>query len=129
MSAKKRLPRNGLDKIRDLASRGFSEKDIARALAMSQTTFTKIKQENESVQDALDEGRCVEHQRLYGKLMVKAMGGCVISLLFLLKCRHQYRETLDVTQTNAVQIVFQMPAALDRDSYTKMIAASKETNG
>jgi hypothetical protein len=119
---KKLLPKGGLDKIRDLASRGHSEKDIARALGMSANTWTRIKDENPGAQDALDEGRSVEHLALYGRLYQKAMDGDIVALLFLLKCRHGYRETLDITQTNAVQIVFQIPAALDPADYAKLIA-------
>jgi hypothetical protein len=118
---KKLLPKNGLAKITDLASRGHSEKDIARALGMSASTWTRIKDENPEAQDALDAGRSAEHLALYGKLYEKAIGGDIVALLFLLKCRHGYRETLDVTQTNAVQIVFQIPAALAPDEYAKLI--------
>jgi len=39
---KKLIPRDGLAKIRDMASRGHTEKDIARALGMSATTWTRI---------------------------------------------------------------------------------------
>jgi hypothetical protein len=118
---KKLLPKGGLAKITDLASRGFSERDISRALGVSQSTFTRFKSEDEAVQDALDAGRSIEHLALYGKLYEKAMGGDIVALLFLLKCRHGYRETLDITQTNAVQIVFQIPAALAPDDYAKLI--------
>jgi hypothetical protein len=118
---KKILPRGGLEKIRDLASHGHSEKDIARALGMSAPTWTRVKNETPEAQDALDAGRSVEHLALYGKLYEKAMGGDIVALLFLLKCRHGYRETLDITQTNAVQIVFQIPAALAADEYAKLI--------
>jgi hypothetical protein len=118
---KKPLPKGGLEKIRDLASRGHSEKDIARALGMAPGTWTRLKDENAECADALDQGRSIEHLALYGKLYEKAMGGDIIALLFLLKCRHGYRETLDITQTNAVQIVFQIPAALAPDEYAKLI--------
>jgi len=119
---KKILPRGALEKIRDLASRGHSERDIARALGMSANTWTRIKDENPEAQDALDEGRSIEHLALYGKLYEKAVvHGDIVALLFLLKCRHGYRETLDITQTNAVQIVFQIPAALAADEYAKLI--------
>jgi hypothetical protein len=119
--SEKLLPKGGLAKIRDLASRGHSEKDIARALGMAPNTWTRLKDENPEAQDALDEGRSVEHLALYGRLYEKAMGGDIVALLFLLKCRHGYRETLDVTQTNAVQIIFQVPAALDPAEYAKLI--------
>ena len=92
---------------------------------MSAGTWTRIKGENEDAQDALDAGRSVEHLALYGKLMEKAMAGDIIALLFLLKCRHNYRETVDVTQTNAVQITFQIPGALDPANYAKLINGQK----
>jgi hypothetical protein len=119
---KKLIPRGGLEKIRDLASRGHSERDIARALGMSPTTWTRLKNDHPEAQDALDAGRSVEHLKLYGKLMEKAMAGDIVALLFLLKCRHNYRETVDVTQTNAVQITFQIPGALDPAGYAKLIS-------
>lgn len=127
---KKLLPADGLAKIKDLASRGFSEKDIARSLGTTAKTFSRLKSENVAVVDALDEGRSVEHQALYGKLYEKAMNGEIVALLFLLKCRHGYRETADVTAMNATQIVIQMPGAMDRDAYVKLIAPQREaTNG
>jgi hypothetical protein len=126
---KKLIPSGGLEKIRDLASRGYSEKDIARSLGMSATTWTRIKNDTPEAQDALDEGRSVEHQKLYSKLMEKAVAGDTIALLFLLKCRHGYRETLDVTQTNAVQIVFQIPAALDPAEYGRLIKSQQAPHG
>lgn len=118
---KKLLPKGGLEKIRDLSSKGHSEKDIARALGMSQPTWTRLKDENSEAQDALDAGRSIEHLALHGRLYQKAMDGDIVALLFLLKCRHGYRETLDVTQTNAVQVIFQIPAALAADEYAKLI--------
>jgi hypothetical protein len=119
---KKLLPKDGLEKIRDLSSKGHSEKDIARALGMSASTWTRIKDENPEAQDALDAGRSIEHLALYGKLYEKAMGGDIVALLFLLKCRHGYRETLDITQSNAVQIIFAIPGALDPAEYAKLIS-------
>ena len=122
---KKLIPVGGLEKIRDLASKGFSEKDIARSIGTSAKTFSRLKAEHSAVADALDEGRSIEHQALYGKLYEKAMNGEIVALLFLLKCRHGYRETADLTATNATQIVIQMPGALDRDAYVKLIAPEK----
>ena len=122
---KKLLPKGALEKIRDLSSKGHSEKDIARALGMSASTWTRIKDENPEAQDALDAGRSIEHLALYGKLYEKAMGGDIVALLFLLKCRHGYRETLDVTQTNAVQVIFAIPGALGPAEYAKLIGQPK----
>jgi len=122
---KKLLPRDGLATVRDLASRGFSEKDIARSLGVSQKTFGRMKTDDETIVDALDEGRSIEHQALYGTLYEKAMKGEIVALLFLLKCRHGYRETADVSATHATQIVIQMPGALDRDAYVRLIAPEK----
>ena len=126
---KKLLPKGGLQKIRDLASCGHTEKDIARALGMSASTWTRIKSEDPAALDALDAGRSVEHLKLYGKLMEKAMAGDIVAILFSLKTRHGYRELVDVSQANVVQVVFSIPAALDPADYAKLISQSKAPNG
>ena len=104
-----------------MSSKGHSEKDIARALGMSASTWTRIKDENPEAQDALDAGRSRRAPGAVRQALRKSDGGDIVALLFLLKCRHGYRETLDITQTNAVQIVFQIPAALDPAEYAKLI--------
>jgi hypothetical protein len=118
---KKLLPKGGLAKITDLASRGFSEKDIARSLGMAPGTWTRIKTEDPAAQDALDEGRSVEHQAIYGTLFAKAIAGDTLACMYLLNTRFGYREKPDVTQAN-VQIVFQIPGALDPVEYARLIA-------
>ena len=50
------------------------------------------------------------------------MGGDIVALLFLLKCRHGYRELADVTQQNTVAITFTLPGALDPADYAKLIS-------
>jgi hypothetical protein len=121
---KKLLPKGGLEKIRDLASHGHSEKDIARALGMAPSTWTRLKDENPEAQDALDAGRSVEHLALYGKLYEKAMGGDIVALLFLLKCRHGYRELADFPQ-NAAQIIISLPAAATLETYKPLVVGHK----
>jgi len=123
---KKLLPRDGLATITDLASRGHTEKDIARALGMSAHTFSRLKGENPAVADALDEGRSIEHLALYGVLFEKAMAGDIVALLFLLKTRHGYRELADVTPQNTVSITFKLPGALDPATYAKVVDAPRE---
>jgi hypothetical protein len=122
---KKLLPKGGLEKIRDLSSKGHSEKDIARALGMSASTWTRIKDENPEAQDALDAGRSVEHLALFGRLYQKAMDGDIVALLFLLKCRHGYREQADPALFNSVQVIFAIPGALDPADYAKLIGQPK----
>ena len=88
---------------------------------MSATTWTRIKGDVPAAQDALDEGRSVEHMALFGKLYEKAMAGDIVALLFCLKCRHGWRETADLAPQTNVQITFQIPGALDPADYAKLI--------
>jgi hypothetical protein len=131
---KKLLPKGGLEKIRDLASRGHSEKDIARALGISPGTWTRIKSEDPAAQDALDEGRCKEHEQLFGTLFHMAVvDKNLIALIFLLKARHSYSDS-GVTTEGRNTIVINLPGALPMETYAarfpsannKMLTQQKE---
>lgn len=114
---KKLLPKNGLAKITDLASRGFSEKDIGRALGMSSNTWTRIKNEDPAARDALDEGRCKEHEQLFGTLFHMAVvEKNLIALIFLLKARHGYSDA-GITMDGRNTIVINLPGAVSMETY------------
>ena len=87
-----KVGRKGLKIIQDLAARGVAEMTIARALGMSRGAFRQAKRRDPAVQDALDAGRAVEHDKLVGVLHDAAMAGQFVPAIFLLKSRFGYRE-------------------------------------
>ena len=78
--------------ITKLAARGVREKDIARAVDVSEPTWLSLKRDFPEVQAAVDAGRQVMHDALVGKLYEKAMAGDTIALLFAMKVMFGYRE-------------------------------------
>jgi hypothetical protein len=59
---------------------------------MGKDAFRAAKRRDPAVQDAIDRGRAVEHDRLVGVLHEQAMAGQYVPAMFLLKARHGYRE-------------------------------------
>jgi hypothetical protein len=118
---KKTLPKNGLQKIRNLAERGVSETDIAKSLGMSYKTWQRIKEEDPNAKDVLEEARQIEETKLFGILFEKAMNGDSTAAMFLLKTRHGYREGAELVNANQVNVKITMPGAKDPVSYLKEV--------
>jgi hypothetical protein len=87
-----RVGRKGLKIIEELSARGVAEATIAKALRMGKDAFRAAKRRDPAVQEAIDRGRAVEHDRLVGVLHEQAMAGQYVPAMFLLKARHGYRE-------------------------------------
>ena len=87
-----RVGKRGLKVIEELAARGVAEATMAKALRMGKDAFRAAKRRDPAVQDAIDRGRAVEHDKLVGVLHDLAMGGQYVPAIFLLKARHGYRE-------------------------------------
>lgn len=123
-----RVGRKGLKIIQDLAARGVAEMTIARALGMSRDAFRQAKRRDPAVQEALDAGRAVEHDKLVGVLHDAAMAGHFVPAIFLLKSRFGYREgtafEVDVT-VNATGGVIVVPQRKTVEEYL----ADLERNG
>jgi hypothetical protein len=92
------ITESGLQMVEELAARGCSVQTIARALGIGKDTFKAMRERDPSVQDALEQGRAVEHDALVSNLRQAADTGNIVANIFLLKARHGYREgeALDV---------------------------------
>ncbi|MBC7285693.1 hypothetical protein [Hoeflea sp.] len=87
-----RVGKRGLKMIEELAARGVAEATMAKALRMGKDAFRAAKRRDPAVQEAIDRGRAVEHDKLVGILHGLAMAGQYVPAMFLLKSRHGYRE-------------------------------------
>lgn len=87
-----RVGRRGLKIVEELAARGVAEATMAKALRMGKDAFRAAKRRDPAVQEAIDRGRAVEHDKLVGVLHDLAMEGQYVPAMFLLKARHGYRE-------------------------------------
>jgi hypothetical protein len=118
---KKTLPTNGLETITELAERGVTETDIAKALGMSFDTWLRIKTENEEAKQALEAARAIEKDQLVGMLFDKAMKGDSTAAMFLLKTRHGYLEGKQHVNANQVNVQISVPGSMDAEQYQKKI--------
>lgn len=112
----KKLPADGLALIQKLAARGVRERDIARACGMGHQTFHNLKQQDQSISDALDAGRQQMHDALIGKLYSLAMKGEIVPLLFILKSRFGYSDGQQ-PQDQRPQVIINLPAPASVESY------------
>ena len=127
---RKHLPRNGLAIIRDCASRGVREIDVAKALGMSYRTWKKLRDADPEAKAAWLEAKSIEHDTLYGHAYEIATDpkhpARPTMLMFLLKARHDYRDHGPTDGAEAgVNINLTLPPALDPKQYEKLLEAGR----
>ena len=110
-------PRNAAERIIDLSAQGYTKKGIAYRLRTSPDTLNRWLSERPDLQTALDEGREREHKELFTALYEKAKNGETVAALFLLKCRHGYKEGDQSDQANRVSINFNLPGAMKLEDF------------
>jgi hypothetical protein len=119
---RKTLAKQDLAAITKLAAKGVRERDIARAVGVSNQVWDRQKVEQPEVQAAFHAGRQVMHDALVGKLFERAMKGDIVPNLFLLKTVFGYREG-DEPQEVRPQITINMQGTLSPEAYRERIAA------
>lgn len=102
--------------IEKWASQGSGLLQIARALGISKDLIDAWRDRHPAVSQALEIGREVEHTALLSKTMELALGGNLMALMFLLNCRHGYRDG-ETQIGNRVSITFTLPGALKPEQY------------
>ena len=125
---RKKLPANGLAIIRDLASTGARETQIAAGLGMAFETWHRIREEDPKAKAAWTEARAIERDSLVGVLYGKAMKGDTVSAIFLLKSRHGYRDQGDpVAEKGGTAVVINLPSAMSEEQWGKLVEVSPVT--
>lgn len=112
----------GLALVEQLAERGCSVVTIAKALGVDKETFRNIRSRDPAVEQAFDEGRAREHDRLVQNLNTAASGGNVVASIFLLRARHGYQsgEGIDVNVNVNTGGVLVVPAEMTVEQYLEM---------
>ena len=122
MSAKKEPPENAVEVAHTMAASGSHQRSIAKALGVSYQVWLRWKDEYPELQDAVDQGRAVEHDVLVNVLIKAATENKnVTAAIFLLKTRHGYRENEQLDNGPKIQINFELPGAVDPATYEKEI--------
>ena len=99
------------------AGEGCDMIEIARGLHIGKTTLSRWRKDHETVAEAIEIGRAIEHKALRSKLHEKAMAGDTVALLFLLKCRHGYREGDQSERGGGATITINLPGAMPLDKF------------
>lgn len=123
---RKNPPKDATATIERLAALGHSIIGIARQLGVSKETFKRWCEEDEALQEAFEIGRETERQALHSLIVQSAVQNkpANANAMFLLKCRHNYRE-FDSPNTKLDVSVAMAPVMVVRDHGTDEQWAAK----
>ena len=112
----------GLQIVEELAAKGCSVVTIAAALGVNKETFVHMRRRDPAVEEAFENGRAKEHDRLVANLNTAAAGGNVVASIFLLRARHGYQsgEGIDVNVNLNTGGVLVVPAEMTVEQYLEM---------
>lgn len=111
----------GLAIITDMARNGHPINGIAAALGMSGRVLRECRKRQPEVEEALSEGLAALEQELVHSLLAAARKGQIAAAMFLLKCRHGYRETGQTDAAPKVAVQINLPGAMDERAYARLI--------
>lgn len=122
-----RLPAGAKAHLESMAANGLlSESAAASALGMPLKELRKVIKTNKEAQSIWDDALSIERDQLFKNLYQKSTEGDVKATQALLAMRHGLTEKAPEKPTDRVSIVFQLPAALSTDQYTKLVTPSPE---
>jgi hypothetical protein len=109
-----------LEEVERLASLGLTQEQIAASLGIGQTTLYKRKRESADFEGAIKRGQAKGIGAVANKLYEKAMSGDVASLIFFLKARGGWKETVrnenvDDNQSDGMKSVYAKMKAAQND--------------
>ncbi|MCE7796024.1 hypothetical protein LWE61_05545 [Sphingobium sufflavum] len=113
----------GLAIITDMARGGHPTSSIAAALGMSARVFRECRKRQPEVEEAFAVGLGGLEHELVHTLLAQARKGNVVAAMFLLKCRHGYRETGQTDSAPKIAVQINLPGALDERAYANLIAS------
>jgi len=119
----------GLATITDMARNGHPANGIASALGMSGEAFRQCRKRQPEVEAAMAEGLAGLEQELVHSLLVAARKGQIAAAMFLLKCRHGYRETGQADSAPKVAVQINLPAAMEAKAYAAMVESEGGAHG
>jgi AcrR family transcriptional regulator len=125
------IPADAATRIREYAADGFTVTGIAAKLGIGRRTLYDWFERDETLKEALEQGRAEEERSLAKRLYRTAVEGegkeAVTAAIFLLKAKHGWREG-ERTDDGAprVNITFNLPGALSREEFMKSVVMADE---
>lgn len=111
----------GVELIRRYAERGLSNRAIAAQLGVGVDTLRGMRQRDQRVQDALEQGRGIIETEITNILVERARKGEAWAVCFFLKCRAGWNEKTAQPDGPAVGITINLPPALSMSEYQRQV--------
>ena len=122
-----KLPAGAKTHLEALAATGLlSESAAATALGMPFSEFRRVIGEHKPSTAIWDNALAVERDQLLGALYNKAVEGDTKAAQTLLAVRHGMSEKQPQGNSERVNIVFSLPAAMDAGEYAKAVRVEQE---
>ncbi|MEM6962138.1 MAG: hypothetical protein AAF550_10435 [Myxococcota bacterium] len=129
----RRLGRQGIARVEQMAADGMSLTSIAKALRMHRGTLADIRKRQPEVDEALERGYSAMEDELVDLLMTRARDlnnkGGVTAAIFLLKARRGYEGTKTpshITINDNRRQTMVVPGARDMADYMRRIADGQD---
>jgi len=122
-----KLPAGAKNHLESMAATGLlSESAAATALGMPLNEFRRVIGEHKPSTAIWDNALAVERDQLLGALYNKAVEGDTKAAQTLLAVRHGMSEKQPQGNSERVNIVFSLPAAMDAGEYAKAVRVEQE---
>ena len=122
-----KLPAGAKTHLEAMAATGLlSESAAATALGMPLSEFRRVIGEHKPSTAIWDNALAVERDQLLGALYNKAVEGDTKAAQTLLAVRHGMSEKQPQGNSERVNIVFSLPAAMDAGEYAKAVRVEQE---
>lgn len=124
---RKHPPTGATAEIERLASQGYALRGIGKFFRVNVLTLKRWMDEDESMLEAYEQGKEAERQALHALITRDAVAGkpANANAMFLLKCRHGYRETDSPANKIDVNVAVAQPVMIVKDHGTDEEWAAK----
>lgn len=122
-----KLPPGAKTHLESMAASGLlSESAAATALGMPLDQFRRVISDHKPSAEVWDNALSIERDQLLNALYDRALGGDTKAAQTLLAVRHGMTEKQPQGASERVNVVFNLPAAMDAESYAKAVQVQQE---
>ena len=105
-----------LEKVKNLAARGLTQKQIGDAIGISHQTMAKYKNKNAEFVEAIKEGQALGIAEISNALFDTALSGNVAAQIFYMKNRAGWTDKQEVEHSGGVSLESTILNGLNPDS-------------
>lgn len=120
-------PADAAERIEQLAAEGRPVVGVAVSMKTTREVLRRWMSEHPELSEAFERGRERERHELHQILINNARDGEKpnINAMFILKCRHAYREGDPGEQPQRISVTFNLPGAMTRGDFLRTVVADE----